>query len=105
MSKQRGTEGRNRSETVVSVRFSSDEVARFKELAERRDLPLSTVIRRASLAAFSSPPLALMPSINRSAGASGWISYDSSTAQVRAGSISRPQAAVVTYRTPATELS
>jgi predicted transcriptional regulator len=102
MGRQKGTEGVSRSETVVSVRFSSDEIARLKQLAERRNLPLSTVIRRASLAAFSSPPLVLMPSINRSAEASGWISYDSRTAQVRAGSTSHPQAAVVTYRTSAT---
>ena len=101
MGRQRGTDGTNRSEAVVSVRFSSAEIARLKELAERRDLPLSTVIRRASLAAFSSPLLVLTPSINQSAAASGWISYDSRTARVRAGSTSRPQAAVVTYRTSA----
>ena len=99
MGRQRGKSDMDRSDTVVSVRFSSDEVAQLRELAERQDLPLSTVIRRASLAAFSSRPLVLMPSINQSAAASGWISYDSRNAQVKAGSTSIPQAASVSYRT------
>jgi hypothetical protein len=99
MGKQRGTDSMNRSETVVSVRFSADEIARLREVAERQGLPLSTVIRRASLAVFSSRPLVLRSSVNQSASASGWISYDSRSGQVKAGSTSRPQAAVVTYRT------
>jgi hypothetical protein len=99
MSKRRDTDSMNRSETVVSVRFSADEIARLREVAERQGLPLSTVIRRASLAVFSTRPLVLRPSVNQSAAASGWISYDSRSAQVKTGSVARPQAAVVTYRT------
>jgi hypothetical protein len=101
MGRQKGADGMNRSETVVSVRFSSDEIAHLKELAQRQGLPLSTVIRRASLAAFSARPLVLIPSINQGAAACGWISYDSRSTQVKAGSISRPQSMVVSYPTSA----
>jgi predicted transcriptional regulator len=98
MSRQRGTDGENRTEVVVSVRFSSDEIARLRKLAETRDLPLSTLIRQASLAAFTSRPLVLNPSINEGAAASGWILYDSRSATVKAGSTTGPYAAVVSYR-------
>jgi len=90
----------NRAETVVSVRFSLDEVARLRNVAEMRDVPLSTLIRQASLAAFSSQPLVLTPSINQGAAGSGWILYDSRDAQVKAGSTTRAYAAAVSYRLP-----
>jgi len=98
MGRQKGTEGEKRTETVVSVRFSSDEIARLRRLAEVRDLPLSTLIRQASLAAFASHPLVLKPSINQGAAGSGWILYDSRSTMVKAGSTIRPYAAVVSYR-------
>lgn len=98
MGRQRGTGGENRTETVVSVRFSSEEIARLRRLAETRDLPLSTLIRQSSLAAFASQPLVLRPSINQGAAGSGWILYDSRSATVAAGSTTRPHAAVVSYR-------
>jgi Ribbon-helix-helix protein, copG family len=98
MGGQRGTNGENRAETVVSVRFSSDEIARLRRLAETRGLPLSTLIRQASLATFASQPLVLSPSINEGAAGSGWILYDSRSPTVQAGSTTRPYAAVVSYR-------
>ena len=98
MGRQKGTDGENRTETVVSVRFSSDEVARLRRLAETRDLPLSTLIRQASLAAFVSQPLVLRPSINQGGAGCGWILYDSRSATVKAGSTTRPHAAAVSYR-------
>jgi hypothetical protein len=100
MSSRKVTESKSRQETVVSVRFAVDEVVRLRHLAEARDIPLSTVIRRAALASLASPPfLAVMPSINQGAAASAWMLYDSGSAQVKVGSTENPAAATLRYRT------
>jgi hypothetical protein len=95
MSNQVVTKGKKSPETVVSVRFTTDEVGQLKQLAELRGLTLSAVIRHAALAVFGTPTRLLMPSINQGASGSAWMAYDWWTSQITAGSTAIPTASVV----------
>jgi hypothetical protein len=95
------TEGNDRSEAVVSVRFAADEVALLRRLASAQHMPLSTVIRRAALAASTSPAIVgLRTEMNQGAAGSGWTLYDSFSSQFVAGSTLPAAAAAMNYRVP-----
>jgi len=95
------TEGNDRSEAVVSVRFAADEVALLRRLAGAQRMPLSTVIRRAALAASTpSAIVGLRAEMNQGAAGSGWTLYDSFSSQFTAGSTLPTTAAVMNYQVP-----
>jgi hypothetical protein len=100
MGDQDVTEGKKSPETVVSVRFTTDEVGQLKQLAESRGLTLSAVIRRAALAVFGTPTRLVMPSINQGASGSAWMAYDWWNSQMRVGSTVIPTASVVSQIKP-----
>lgn len=97
MGDQGVTDGKKSSETVVSVRFTTEEVGQLKQLAESRGLALSAVIRRAALAVFATPTRPLLPSVNQGASGSAWMTYDWWHPQMRAGSTVIPTASVVSH--------
>lgn len=95
------TEGNDRSEAVVSVRFAADEVALLRRVAGAQNMPLSTVIRRAALAASTpSAIVGLRTEMNQGAAGSGWAFYDSFTSQFAAGSTAPASAAGMNYQIP-----
>lgn len=102
-SNRKATEGNDRSDAVVSVRFAADELALLRGLADAQQLPLSTVIRRAALAAWTCQPMIdVRTEMNQGAAASGWAFYDSSSPQFTAGSTMPAASVQMNYQFPST---
>lgn len=95
------TDGAKRPESVVSVRFAADEIALLRQLADAQKVPLSTLIRRAALAASASRPVAeLLVQMNQGGAGSTWITYDSFSSQFTAESQAPETFALVNYQLP-----
>jgi hypothetical protein len=95
------TEGKDRSDAVVSVRFTGDEVALLRRMADAQQTPLSTAIRRAALAASTCHPIAdLRTQMNQGAAGSSWAFYNSFTSQFVARSTVFSESGVVNYQLP-----
>ena len=91
----------------IGLRLSSqsglqrDEVALLRRLADAQQVPLSTVIRHAALAASTRQPIAgLRTEMNEGAAGSGWAFYDSFRSQFAAGSTVFSGSAVMNYQLP-----
>ncbi len=99
MSNESVAESGNRTDAVVSVRFTTEEVDQLKRLAEAQKVPLSALIRRAALRVLEwTPSIASFAPANEATANSGWASYGSSGA--RAGSWTGETSVAITYRTP-----
>lgn len=101
MSDEEATQGKQRTDTVVSVRFAATEVAELRKTADAQDVPLSVMIRQTVLQALGSrPSVAVLRSVNQAGGISGWAFYGSPFTKIESGSTGNSAPRVVTYRVP-----
>jgi hypothetical protein len=99
MSNDLNAESSAKADTVVSVRFATEEVAELKRVADAQKIPLSTLIRRSALRMLTwTPPIAQLGSNNAAPAASGWATYESASA--RSGSQADATSLTVSYTSP-----
>ncbi len=101
MGEEEASQGKQRTDTVVSVRFTAEEVAQLRQAADAQDLPLSAMIRQTVLQTLGKrSPVALLRSVNQAGSISGWAFYGSPFAKIDAGNTGSPEPLVVSYRVP-----
>jgi hypothetical protein len=101
MGEEEAPQGKQRTDTVVSVRFTAEEVAQLRQAADAQDVPLSAMIRQTVLQTLGRrPPVAILRSVNQAGSISGWAFYGSPFVKIDAGNTGSPGPQVVSYRVP-----